>query len=207
MNKEFQKDRQEEILQYWFGLLEKDKAPSEKKSKIWFSKKKDTDKDIKFRFELELKRALEGRLNRWAESPRGSLALVILSDQFSRNIYRDTPRAFEGDTVALRTCLEGIKKGFDVKLHPIERIFYYMPLMHAEDLQLQMTSIECFTTLEKLYTSAPPMASIIAKSKVYAEKHYLIIEKFGRFPHRNEIIGRKSTPDEIKFLRESGSSF
>jgi len=207
MNSEFQKDRQEVVLNYWFGRLEKDKAPPEKQSKIWFSKKKETDKDIKFRFELDLKRALEGRLSIWERTPRGTLALIIVVDQYPRNMYRDTPKAFEGDKVALKACLEGIKKGFDTKLHPLERVFFYMPLMHAEELQVQMTSLECFTILEKLYTSPPSIASIISTSKAYAEKHYLIIEKFGRFPHRNEIIGRKSTPEEVKFLKESGASF
>lgn len=207
MNKEFQTDRQEEILKYWFGRLEKDKAPSEKQSKIWFSKKKETDRDIKFRFELELKRALEGGLSSWDVTPRGTLALIILVDQCSRHMYRDTPKAFEGDSVALKACLQGIRKAFDTKLHPLERVFFYMPLMHSEGLQVQMTSLECFTKLEKIYTSPPSIASIISKSKIYAEKHYLIIEKFGRFPHRNGIIGRKSTPEEVKFLNESGSSF
>jgi uncharacterized protein (DUF924 family) len=86
-------------------------------------------------------------------------------------------------------------------------LFYYMPLMHSEDLEIQMTSLECFTMLEKLFPSPPSIASIISKSKMYAEKHYLVIEKFGRFPHRNNIIGRDSTPEELKFLRESGYSF
>lgn len=207
MNKEFQRDRQEEVLNYWFGRLEKDKAPPEKQSKIWFSKRKEIDKDIKFRFELDLKRASEGRLSFWEETPWGTLALIILVDQYSRNMYRDTPKAFEGDRVALKACLEGIKKAFDTKLHPLERVFFYMPLMHSEELQVQMTSLECFTMLEKLYTAPPSIASIISKSKIYADKHYLIIERFGRFPHRNEIIGRKSTREEAKFLKESGSSF
>ncbi len=207
MNKEFQRDRQEEVLNYWFGRLEKDKAPPEKQSKIWFSKRKEIDKDIKFRFELDLKRASEGRLSFWEETPWGTLALIILVDQYSRNMYRDTPKAFEGDRVALKACLEGIKKAFDTKLHPLERVFFYMPLMHSEELQVQMTSLECFTMLEKLYTAPPSIASIISKSKIYADKHYLIIERFGRFPHRNEIIGRKSTREEAEFLKESGSSF
>jgi len=207
MNKEFQRDRQEEVLNYWFGRLEKDKAPPEKQSKIWFSKRKGIDKDIKFRFELDLKRASEGRLSFWEETPWGTLALIILVDQYSRNMYRDTPKAFEGDRVALKACLEGIKKAFDTKLHPLERVFFYMPLMHSEELQVQMTSLECFTMLEKLYTAPPSIASIISKSKIYADKHYLIIERFGRFPHRNEIIGRKSTREEAEFLKESGSSF
>jgi uncharacterized protein (DUF924 family) len=207
MNRDFQIERQDEILYYWFGRLETDNAPSERHVKMWFSNNKEEDEDIKFRFELDLKRALEKKLNTWLDISRGSLALIILIDQFSRNIYRDTPKAFEGDPIALKACLNGIEKGFDINQHPIERLFYYMPLMHSEDLEIQMTSLECFTMLEKLFTSPPSIASIISRSKMYAEKHYLIIEKFGRFPHRNKIIGRSSTPEELKFLKESGYSF
>jgi uncharacterized protein (DUF924 family) len=207
MNEGFQIERQEEILYYWFGSLENDNAPSDRHVKMWFSNRKEMDADIKFRFELDLKRALEGKLNSWLDISRGSLAFIILIDQFSRNIYRGTPKAFEGDSIALKACLNGIENGFDINLHPIERLFYYMPLMHSEDLEIQMTSLECFTMLEKLFTSPPSIASLISTSKMYAEKHYLMIEKFGRFPHRNKIIGRSSTPEELKFLTDSGCPF
>ena len=207
MNKDFQIERQDEILYYWFGRLEIDNAPSDRHVKMWFSNGKEIDADIKFKFELDLKRALEGKLNSWLEISRGSLAFIILLDQFSRNVYRGTPRAFEGDSIALKACLDGIENGFDINLHPIERLFYYMPLMHSEDLEIQMTSLECFTMLEKLFTSPPSIASIISTSKMYAEKRYLVIEKFGRFPHRNNVIGRSSTPEELKFLKESGNYF
>ncbi len=207
MNEDFQIERQEELLHYWLGSLESGNTPSDRHVSMWFSNGKDIDTDIKFRFELDLKRGLEGKLTGWLDRSRGSLAFIILTDQFSRNIYRDTPKAFEGDSIALRACFDGIERGFDIDLHAIERMFYYMPLMHSEDLEVQMTSLECFTMLEKLFTSPPSVASIIARSKMYAEKHYLIIERFGRFPHRNQIIGRSSTSEELKYLKDSGYSF
>lgn len=207
MNNNFQLDRQEEILNYWFGKLESDKAPSENHSGIWFSNRKEVDEEMKFRFELDLKRALDGKLKYWEETPRGSLALIILIDQFSRNIYRGSVKAFEGDKLALNICLRGIEKGYDIGIHPIERMFFYMPLMHSEDINIQMTSLEYFTILEKLYTTPPCIASMISGTKMYAERHYLIIEKFGRFPHRNKIIGRESTAEETEFLKRPGSSF
>lgn len=207
MNADFQIERQEEILYYWFGRIEVDTAPSDRHVKMWYSNSKQIDEEVKFRFELDLKRALEGKLDSWLDVPRGSLAFIILIDQFSRNVYRGTPKAFEGDSVALKASLNGIEKGFDINLHPIERLFFYMPLMHSEDLEIQMTSLECFTMLEKLFTTPPSIASIISTSKMYAEKHYLMIEKFGRFPHRNGIIGRSSTPEELKFLKDSDLSF
>ena len=206
MNTDFHSGRQEELLHFWFGRLEPDDAPSDHHVKMWFKNSGKIDAEIKFRFELDLKRALEEKLNTWLETSRGSLAFIILIDQFSRNIYRDTPRAFEGDPRALKACLSGIEKGLDINQHPVERLFYYMPLMHSEDLEIQMTSLECFTMLEKLYTSPPSIASIISRSKMYAEKHYLLIEKFGRFPHRNGIVGRRSTPAELQFLKDSGYS-
>ena len=207
MNNDFQLDRQEEILNYWFGRLEINSTLRENYSDKWFSKKKEVDDDIRFRFELDLKRSLEGKLKVWEETARGSLALIILIDQFSRNMYRGSVKAFEGDNIALNVCLRGIEKGFDIGLHPIERMFFYMPLMHSEDLKVQMTSLECLTILENLCTSQPAIAPIISQAKMYAERHYLIIEKFGRFPHRNEIIGRESTQDETEFLKRPGSSF
>ena len=171
MNREFHTDRQQAILHYWFGRLENDTAPSEQHLKMWFANNKELDEDIKLRFELDLKRALDGKLNAWSDTARGSLALIVLVDQFSRNIYRDTPKAFEGDPFALRVCLNGLEKGLDIERHPVERLFYYMPLMHSEDLEIQMTSLECFTMLEKLFSSPPTISSIISRSKKIGRAH------------------------------------
>src|SRR3989304_7449671 len=202
-----EKGRQEEILQYWFGELKESEAPSSDYYKIWFAKGIEIDEYIKNKFEEDLKCAIEGKLKNWEDKPRGTLALIILLDQFSRNIYRGTAKAFSQDSLALEICLRGIEKGFDKRLHPVERLFLYMPLEHSEDLEIQKKSVEYFSMLEETFTSTPSLVSIISEFKNYAEKHYVIIERFGRFPHRNEILGRKSTPEEIEFLKQPGSSF
>jgi uncharacterized protein (DUF924 family) len=207
MTLQSQKQRQEQILEFWFGKLSEDEAPSDDYYTMWFAKRSDIDQYIKINFEHDLKRAIEGKLKSWEDTPRGTLALIILLDQFSRNIYRGTARAFAQDPLALEVCLRGIEKGFDKKLHPVERLFFYMPLEHSEDLGIQKRSVERFSMLEKLSPSSPSLASMISEFRKYAEKHYIIIERFGRFPHRNEILGRRSTPEEIEFLKQPGSSF
>jgi uncharacterized protein (DUF924 family) len=199
--------RQEEILNYWFGELKEGEIPSSEYCAMWFSKRIDVDEFIKTNFEGDLKLAMEGRLKTWEDSPQGTLALIILLDQFSRNMYRGTEMAFAQDSLALEICLRGIEKGFEKKLNPVERLFFYMPLEHSEDLEMQKKSVEYFSMLEKLYTSPPSLASMISEFRYYAERHYVIIERFGRFPHRNEILGRESTPEEVEFLKQPGSSF
>jgi len=207
MSLQSQRERQEAILKYWFGTLSEDEVPSADYYTMWFAKRSDIDQYIKINFEQDLKGAIEGKLKSWEDTPRGALALIILLDQFSRNIHRGTAKAFAQDSLALEVCLRGIEKEFDKKLHPVERLFSYMPLEHSEDLEIQKKSIECFSMLEKLFPSPPFLASMISGFKEYADKHYVIIERFGRYPHRNEILGRKSTPEEIEFLKQPGSSF
>lgn len=218
----FQNERQDAILNYWFGTLsdvdpqnpslpiatsDPNEALSSEYYKMWFSKRDDIDQYIKSNFEEDLKRALEGKLKSWEDTPRGMLALIILLDQFSRNIYRGTAKAFAQDDLVLELCLRGMVNGFDMNLHPVERLFFYMPLEHSEDLEMQKKSVECFSLLEKLFSSPPSLASMTSTFREYADKHFVIIEKFGRFPHRNVILGRKSTPEEIEFMKEPGSSF
>ena len=202
-----EKGRQEEILQYWFGELKESEAPLEDYYEIWFGKRREVDEFIRTNFEEDLKLAIEGKLKSWEDASCSTLALIILLDQFSRNIYRGTAKGFAQDSLALDVCLRGIENGFDKRLHPVERLFFYMPLEHSEDLGIQKKSVEYFSVLEKTFTSTPSLVSIISEFKNYAEKHYVIIERFGRFPHRNEILGRKSTPEEIEFLKQPGSSF
>ena len=129
----------------------------------------------------------------WARSPRGALALVILLDQFTRNIHRGTPAMHEGDAKAVATALAVIESGADASFSADERQFLYMPLMHSEDRALQQRSLEKFREL--------------GQSLDYAERHAEIVFRFGRFPHRNAILGRVSTPEEVEFLKQPGSSF
>ena len=202
-----EKGRQEEILQYWFGELKESEAPLEDYYEIWFGKRREVDEFIRTNFEEDLKLAIEGKLKSWEDASRSTLALIVLLDQFSRNIYRETAKAFAHDSLALEICLRGIEKGFDTRLHPVERLFFYMPLEHSEDLEIQKKSVEYFFMMEKLYPTPPSLASMASEFRKYAEMHYVIIKRFGRFPHRNEVLGRESTPEEIEFLKQPGSSF
>ncbi len=207
MRSQYEKGRQEDILNYWFGELNEGEAPSLDYYKKWFAKRIEIDQYIKTTFEDDLELAVGGKLKSWENTPRGTLALIILLDQFSRNIYRGTAKAFAQDSLALEICLRAIDKGFDKMLHSVERLFFYMPLEHSEDLEIQKKSVEYFSMLEKLFPSPPSLASMVSEFRKYAEMHYVIIESFGRFPHRNEILGRESILDEVEFLKQPGSSF
>lgn len=135
------------------------------------------------------------------------MALIILLDQFSRNIYRGMPEAFSQDALALCISERGIEKGFDKELHPAERIFFYIPFMHSEDIQMQNKSVELYRGLERDFESPADLARMLTNSREFAERHREIIVRFGRYPHRNEILGRESTEEEVKFLKKPGSSF
>ena len=199
--------RQATILNFWFGDIKEGKVPPEKLSRMWWAKDEETDKYIRVNFEQDLSDAVEGRFGEWKNSPRGMLALIILLDQFSRNMYRDTPGAFAQDRLALELALRGIEKGFDKKLHPVMRVFHYMPFMHSESPEMQRRSLELFKALERDFTSPPELARMLSTNREYAERHNAIIERFGRYPYRNEILGRESTPEELEFLKQPGSSF
>ena len=176
----------EGILDFWFESC----GP-----KDWFKKDKYFDDQIKSSFSDLIKDAVFGYINDWQKSLEGSLALIILTDQFTRNAFRGTPKSFSGDRLALETCLNCLC-AFDISQLESQRAhFLLIPLMHSESLQLQEMSLPLFRahTSDKVYA--------------YALKHKNIIAKFGRFPHRNAILGRTSTKSEIQFLRSPGSSF
>lgn len=195
------------ILNFWFGNIVGNEIPSEAHRKKWWIKNYETDEQIRSQFGYFLEMAITGDFQSWSLTANGSLALIILLDQFSRNIYRDKSHAFSQDQKALVFCLEGIKRGFDCELHPVQRIFFYMPLMHSEDISIQEKSIKCFSNLVKQFKTPEPIANMVSGSYDYALKHYEIIKRFGRYPHRNGILGRASTPEEIEFLKQPGSSF
>lgn len=185
------------ILDFWFGS----EAPQAFRA-AWFEKNPAFDQEISHRFQIEIGQALTGGLAAWEDMPRSALALILLLDQFPRNAYRNTPRAFSGDARGQTVALLGLERGYDKTLTPLERFFFYLPLEHAEDLGLQDKCVELMCALE---AESPAVAA--AKAADYAEKHRAIIARFGRFPHRNEILGRDSTLEEIEFLQEPGSSF
>lgn len=201
------REKIKKILHFWFGDLKKDEVPGDDKQKSWWMKDAEFDERIKNNFVNDLKMAIRGELDHWKTGPDSMLALIILLDQFSRNIYRDKSKAFSQDDQAIQICLEGIEKGFDKTLHPVERIFFYIPFMHSEDIDMQEKSLKYFSGLLEEYKEPESVADVVSNSYKFAVKHYDIIKRFGRYPHRNEILGRESTPEEKKFLEQPGSSF
>jgi len=195
----------EEVLTFWFGENPDDAVVARAQAPLWWSKNSETDNSMRRRFEDQVRAAARGERDRWAATPRGRLALILLLDQFPRNIYRDTARAFACDPRALALSLEGLDRGADRELRPIERVFFYLPLEHSESPAHQEQSVHCFS---HLVASVPTeQKSVFDEYLSYAVRHRDIIARFGRFPHRNAILGRESTPEELAFLAEPGSSF
>ena len=186
-----------EILDFWFGKPED--SGYGKPRKFWFIKDEELDQIIKSRFTEIHQQAAMGNLDSWREQPLSCLALIIVLDQFSRNMFRGLPQAFATDAQALNYSQYAIAKIFDSQLLPVQRWFIYLPFEHSEDLADQEKSVQLCTTL----TDEDDSQSYID----YAYKHFEVIKKFGRFPHRNKILGRENTPEEIEFLKQPGSSF
>jgi uncharacterized protein (DUF924 family) len=198
-------DRIDAILHYWFGHAEESALPSEHRTWVWFSGDTAVDAEIKEGFYEDFAKALRGDFNAWEKTPRGCLALIILFDQFSRHIYRHTAQAYEYDRKSLEICLKGIEHQFDHKLSLIERVFFYFPFMHSENPEMQSLSLRAYEMLLNL--SFPETRPVFEKFLDYAIRHHEIISRFGRFPYRNEVLGRASTPAELEFLKNTGSVF
>ncbi|UIE38204.1 DUF924 family protein [Leptodesmis sichuanensis] len=186
----------DEIICFWF--TEPD-GTTGKNRKVWFTKDPEFDAIVHDRFLVAYQQAAIGALDPWQESATGCLALILLLDQFPRNIFRGQPESFATDAKALAVAQRAIFQGFDQALPLIQRWFVYMPFMHSEDLAIQRQSVELF----RQFTEDPETQS----SYPYAIKHLEVIERFGRFPHRNAILGRENTPEETEFLKQPGSSF
>ena len=167
---------------------------------LWFRKSDATDREIAERFGALIERALRGELVGWAAEPHSALAHILLLDQFTRNTLRATKRAFAGDARALRAATAMVGARQDEALRPEQRAFVYLPFEHAEGIAMQDEAVRLFT---RLAAEAPAMTDML----VYAHKHRDVVQRFGRFPHRNEILGRQSTAEETAFLREPGSRF
>jgi uncharacterized protein (DUF924 family) len=203
-------NRSETILDYWFkGLNDQTLIDPESPTvKRWFSGEEATDREIRERFEEDHLTAARGESKSWEDTPRGRLALVIILDQFPRNLYRGSPKAFATDPMALDICSRSMEDGSDEPLALIERTFLYMPLMHAESVEMQEKCKQQFSLLVELAKiRSPANVGYFTYSHEFAVKHTVIIERFGRFPHRNRILGRPSTPEEIEFLKGPDSSF
>jgi uncharacterized protein (DUF924 family) len=187
---------QDEILDFWFGPPSSPGyGPSHPE---WFRKSPSFDAEIRERFGAAIETALAGGFADWT-APRAALARVLLLDQFTRNSFRDSARAFAGDPLALATAEASIARGDDRALIPVERWFMYLPFEHSEDLAKQERGVALCTRLRNETGLADPL--------VWVEKHAAVIRRFGRFPHRNAVLGRESTPEEIDFLARPGSRF
>lgn len=184
-----------EVLAFWFG-----EPPSATPRAEWFRKDPAFDDTVRQRFGARLQAALAGGLLHWDTTPAGALARIVVLDQFTRNAFRDTPQAFAGDTLALAAAEALVARGADRALAPLARWFAYLPFEHAESLAQQRRSVALF---DALAAEHPGMAD----ARDWAVKHLVIVERFGRFPHRNAILGRISTPEELAFLQQPGSSF
>lgn len=195
--------RIDEVLQFWFAPPpEGEERPSG--VELWFQGGAASDRLVRSRFGALLQQAKSGKLDGWASTPRGRLALIVVLDQFSRMVHRDTPEAFAADEKALALCFDGLDDGMDKKLSAPERAFFYMPAMHAEDVDAQLASVEVF---DELAQAAPPEHRALCQSFLrHAEKHRDVVERFERFPHRNAILGRTSSADEAAFLTQTGES-
>ena len=191
---------QDEILDFWFAPH--GSAEHGKTRELWFRKDASVDQAIRARFGTAVETALAGGYGEWT-SPRGALARVLLLDQFTRNIYRETPRAFSGDILALGISTAAVANGDDRSLIPVERRFLYLPFEHAEDRALQQQSVALFTALHRQNEQGEQFAGPLE----YAIRHRDVVQRFGRFPHRNAVLGRVSTPEEEDFLRLPGSGF
>ena len=198
-------ETRQSIFDYWFGSNPDDAGVAAERSTLWWSKDASVDSEIRSRFRHYVKEASSGRLDGWAATPRGRLALILLTDQFPRNMFRDTPEAYSYDPVALSWCLQGLETGADRLLRPIERVFFYLPLEHSESLPHQNESVRLFQDLARGVGS--DHQTVFEGYVDYATRHRDIIARFGRFPHRNRTLGRKSTPEERLFLAKPGPSF
>ena len=194
----------EALLVFWFGELGDDGAPPPDRRARWFAPPEGFDAELATRFGALVERALAGELESWAQEPHGRLALVLLLDQLPRNVFRGTAKAFAGDACALGLTLDAIGSGEAGALAPVERSLLYMPLMHAEDPELQDRSVALYTELTELAPAA--VAETLGGNRDYAVTHRDVITRFGRYPGRNEALGRESTPEEHAYLKEGGGS-
>jgi uncharacterized protein (DUF924 family) len=185
-----------DVLDFWFDPAH---------AAHWFAKDAAFDEQIRRRFAVAADDAAQGRLDAWASNPADWLALLILLDQFPRNLHRGDARAWAADVKAQRIALSGLAGGFDQALPPLQRVFAYLPLEHAEDMGLQQRAVTLF---EALHAQAPVAGRArFAEFLDYARRHREVIARFGRFPHRNAVLGRDSTAAEREYLAQPGAGF
>lgn len=190
------------VFDFWFQPSEGQAADAPRRE--WFQKDDDFDREIAGRFGGLIEQALEGGLRHWdEEGPQSALARILVLDQFCRNVHRGTPLAFAGDPQALRGALAMVEARQDLALPPLQRGFVYLPFEHAEDMAMQERAVALFERMHDAEPTAPGVAGMLD----FARRHREVIKRFGRFPHRNAILGRVSTPEEQAFLQQPGSGF
>ncbi|MFR0692367.1 DUF924 family protein [Enterobacterales bacterium AE_CKDN230030158-1A_HGKHYDSX7] len=193
------------LLDWWFGNALDANEVADQRNALWFGKSACQDVDSENRFGGLVRQALDGGLREWEASPQSWLALILLLDQLPRMIFRDTPRAYAGDARAQQLVRQGLQAGFDRQLPRIERVFVYIVLEHAEDLASQDEAVRLYEALQA--ESSEREKVLFAGYLAYAHKHQVVIARFGRFPHRNAILGRACSDEETQFLTEPGSRF
>ena len=193
------------VLAYWFGVETDAALVADKQKALWWHGTPELDDELRRRFGVLVERAATGELDASRSTPRGLLGLILLADQLPRNIYRGTARAFAYDALARAHCRHGLAQEFDQRLRPIERVFHYLPLEHSESLQDQQDACALFSNLVAVADTG--QRELFSGYLRFAERHRDIIARFGRFPHRNGILGRVSTAQELVFLQTPGSSF
>jgi uncharacterized protein (DUF924 family) len=193
------------ILSFWFEERELSAPQIDGRMDIWFGEEPVFDHEISKEFSQEMELAADGKLDHWAKQSRGRLALILLLDQFRRNVFRSTAEAFSMDKQALKLCVEGAMEKADKGLTPIERVFFYMPLQHAESRKVQQKSCDIYNKLAEAVS--PTYKETFETIAQFAELHRDIIERFGRFPHRNALLDRRNTADEEEFLSGDSPGF
>lgn len=193
------------LLEWWFGSSGSAQETVAAKGTLWFGKRDSQDLEARTRFGGWVEQALAGNLTEWAQRPEGWLALVLLLDQLPRMIYRDSPKSFSGDLRAQALVAQGIAADFDRQLRPIQRVFIYLVFEHCENLAVQNEGVSRYIDLLAQLPEAD--RALFADYLDFAEKHQKVIARFGRFPHRNAVLGRESTVEELAFLSEPGSRF
>lgn len=194
-------DKIHELLDFWFGNLGSADLPTSDRTNLWFGENEVVKQKLLNMFNLEYQAATTGSLIEWAKTPRGRLALIILLDQFPRYIHRRSSQAFATDETAQKLCAEGLREKMDQSLTLIERVFFYMPLVHSEDSKNQEQSIRLYQDLVSL--SMSETTQIYQLFLAYAYAHFRVIKEFGRFPQRNKVLGRESTDAELAFLKNT----
>jgi uncharacterized protein (DUF924 family) len=197
--------RIEAILSFWFKEQELSAPQIDRRMEIWFGEDPVLDLEIEKEFSNEIEAASDGKLDHWAVDPYGRLALIILIDQFRRNIYRNSAEAFSKDKLALRLCVEGAMEKKDKGLTPIQRVFFYMPLQHSESPKVQAKSVELYDRLAET-VSATERETFLTCAQ-FAELHKDIVDQFGRFPHRNKLLNRENTAEEAEYLTGDSPDF